>query len=85
MLILTLGQYSAAITAILLCAAMIIKYALLKPIKIYIDQATYPIHPEANGGRSLPDAIAGIGRIEKKINEIDQRLTHLEAKTRIKR
>jgi hypothetical protein len=56
----------------------------LKPIKIYIDTATYPIHPEANGGRSLPDAIAGIARIEEKVYEIDQRLLILEQKKRFK-
>lgn len=85
MIILQIGQYAAAISATFICAAMLIKYGVLKPIKHYIDQATYPIHPEANGGRSLPDAIAGIARIEQKVCEIDERLTHLEIKTRSKR
>lgn len=84
MWILTAGQYAAAISAILALLAIIVKYGILKPIKIYIDTATYPIHPEANGGRSLPDAIAGISRIEEKISEIDQRLLILEQKKRFK-
>lgn len=84
MWILTAGQYAAAISAIALLVGLFIKWAIVKPIKIYIDQATYPIHPEANGGRSLPDAIAGIARIEQKVCEIDERLTHLEQKRRIK-
>lgn len=84
MWILTAGQYAAAISAILALLAIIVKYGILKPIKIYIDTATYPIHPEANGGRSLPDAIAGISRIEEKVCEIDQRLLILEQKKRFK-
>jgi hypothetical protein len=84
MWILTAGQYAAALSAILALLAIIVKYGILKPIKIYIDTATYPIHPEANGGRSLPDAIAGISRIEEKVYEIDQRLLILEQKKRFK-
>ena len=84
MWILTAGQYAAALSAILALLAIIVKYGILKPIKIYIDTATYPIHPEANGGRSLPDAIAGIARIEEKVYEIDQRLFILEQKKRFK-
>jgi hypothetical protein len=84
MWILTVGQYAAALSAILALLAIIVKYGILKPIKIYIDTATYPIHPEANGGRSLPDAIAGISRIEEKVYEIDQRLLILEQKKRFK-
>ena len=45
-----LGQYAGAITAIALLAGMAIKLGIVKPIKVYIDQATYPIHPTANGG-----------------------------------
>ena len=84
MWILTAGQYAAALSAILALLAIIVKYGILKPIKIYIDTATYPIHPEANGGRSLPDAIAGIARIEEKMYELDQRLLILEQKKRFK-
>lgn len=84
MWVLTVGQYSAAITAIVVLIGIFIKWAIVKPIKIYIDNATYPIHPEANGGKSLPDVIAGITRIELKVNEIDERLTIFEQKKRFK-
>ena len=84
MWILEAGQYAGAITAILILAGIIIKWGILKPIKIYIDQATYPIHPESNGGRSLPDAREGIKRIENKVIDIDIRLTKLEDKKRSK-
>jgi len=84
MWVLTAGQYAASITAILVLFGIFVKWAILKPIKIYIDNATYPIHPEANGGKSLPDVIAGIERIELKVNEIDERLTIFEQKKRFK-
>lgn len=76
--ILELGQYSAAITAILILAGIAIKWGIVKPIKAYIDQATYPIHPTANGGKSLPDVVATVNRIESRILEVDHRLVAIE-------
>jgi len=76
--IIELGQYSAAITAILLLVGIGIKWAIVKPIKIYIDQATYPIHPESNGGRSLADVANTVNRIEIKLHNVDDRLIAVE-------
>jgi hypothetical protein len=57
-----------------------VKYGILKPIKAYIDQATYPINPNANGGRSLPDVVCTLARIEEKLEYLDERLMKLEKK-----
>ena len=76
--ILELGQYAAAITAILILAGIAIKWGIVTPIKAYIDQATYPIHPTANGGKSLPDVVATVNRIESRILEVDYRLLAIE-------
>ena len=73
-----LGQYAGAITAIALLAGMAIKWGIVKPIKAYIDQATYPIHPTANGGKSLPDVVATVNRIESRITDLDYRLNSIE-------
>lgn len=72
------GQYAGAITAIALLFGMFVKWAILKPIKLYIDQATYPIHPTANGGKSLPDVVATVNRIESHIGNLDKRLVAIE-------
>lgn len=76
--ILELGQYSAAITAILILAGMAIKWAIVKPIKAYIDQATYALHPDANGGRSLNDIAMAVHRIEANVKDLDYRLNSIE-------
>ena len=76
--IIELGQYAAAISAIALLAGMAIKWAIVKPIKAYIDQATYPIHPESNGGRSLADVANTVNRIEIKLHDVDDRLIAVE-------
>jgi hypothetical protein len=76
--IIELGQYAAAITAMLILAGTAIKWGIVKPIKAYIDQATYPIHPESNGGRSLPDIAKAVHRIEKTLTEVDERLVAVE-------
>ena len=73
-----LGQYSAAITAILILAGTAIKWGIVKPIKAYIDQATYPIHPESNGGRSLADVAKTVNRIEQKQTDIEKRVVAIE-------
>ena len=76
--ILELGQYAAAITAILILAGIAIKWGIVKPIKTYIDQATYQIHPLSNGGRSLNDVAQTVNRIELRIGDIDYRLNAIE-------
>jgi len=78
MVILELGQYAAALSAIAVLLGMFIKWAIVKPIKAYIDQATYPIHPESNGGRSLSDVAQTVNRIESKLSEVDERLVAVE-------
>jgi hypothetical protein len=57
MSIIYLGQIAAALIAILTLAGMLVKWAIVKPIKAYIDTMTYAIQPYANGGKSLPDLI----------------------------
>jgi len=76
--IIELGQYAGALTAIALLVGMTIKWAIVKPIKAYIDTATYPIHPESNGGRSLPDIANTVNRIESRIGDLDYRLNAIE-------
>jgi hypothetical protein len=78
MIILELGQYAAALSAIAVLLGMFIKWAIVKPIKAYIDTATYPIHPESNGGRSLSDVAQTVNRIEARVGDIDFRLNSIE-------
>jgi uncharacterized oligopeptide transporter (OPT) family protein len=73
-----LGQYAGAIMAILILAGTAIKWGIVKPIKAYIDQATYPIHPESNGGRSLSDVAQTVNRIESQVKDLDYRLNSIE-------
>jgi hypothetical protein len=73
-----LGQYAAALSAIAVLAGMAIKWGIVKPIKAYIDQATYPIHPAANGGKSLPDIANTVNRIESQVKDLDYRLNSIE-------
>jgi hypothetical protein len=73
-----LGQYAGAISAIALLAGMAIKWGIVKPIKTYIDQATYPIQKNSNGGYSLPDLIHTVNRIESNLKDVDYRLNNIE-------
>jgi hypothetical protein len=55
--ILIAGQVAAALIAIVSLIGLFVKWAVVKPIKAYIDTMTYAIQPYANGGKSLPDLI----------------------------
>ena len=55
--ILNAGAVAGALIAILTLIGMIVRYAVVIPIKAYIDKMTYAIQPHANGGKSLPDLI----------------------------
>jgi hypothetical protein len=52
MILIEVGQAAASLVAVATLFGMFIKWAILKPIKLYIDTATAQIAPGANGGRS---------------------------------
>ncbi len=73
------GQVAGALSAIGAVVFFIVKYVVVKPIQNYIDKASYPISPIANGGKSLPDAIKAIKRVEVKLEKLDNRVQALAA------
>jgi len=71
MSLIELGQAAAAILTIVTLLGLFIKWAIVKPIKAYIDHATYPISEFANGGKSLPDLINSVNDLKYLV------MTHL--------
>ena len=70
--ILVAGQVAAALIAILSLGGLLVKWAIVKPIKTYIDTMTYAIQPYANGGKSLPDLIDKVDELHVVVkNHID--------------
>lgn len=70
--LMTWGQASASLIAILTLAGMLVKWGIVKPIKSYIDQMTYNIQPDSNGGSSLTD-------LHNKVNDLKDLLNdHLD-------
>ncbi|CAB4145542.1 hypothetical protein UFOVP482_11 [uncultured Caudovirales phage] len=65
--LITWGQMAAALIAILTLGGMLVKWGIVKPIKAYIDQMTYPIQPGANGGKSLPDLINTVNEVKSML------------------
>jgi len=63
------GQIAAALLAILSLAGLLVKWAIVKPIKAYIDTMTYAIQPHANGGKSLPDLINKVDALHLVVKE----------------
>jgi len=72
------GQGAGAILTIITLSVLIIKWLVVRPIKNYIDVATYPISPNANGGESLGDIARTLQRFERKQIEMDYRLVVIE-------
>ena len=70
--ILAAGQIAAALIAIVTLIGLFVKWAVVKPIKAYIDTMTYAIQPYANGGKSLPDLINKVDALHLVVqNHID--------------
>ena len=63
------GQAATAIIAILSLGGLLVKYTIVKPIKLYIEKMTYAIQPHSNGGKSLPDLIDKVDDIKTLLNE----------------
>lgn len=66
-LLLTIAQVAAAIMTIAGFVGMFVKWIVLKPIKLYIDQATAQISPTANGGRSLNDLVDKVDDLKSMV------------------
>jgi xanthosine utilization system XapX-like protein len=65
----TAGQVAGSLIAILTLLGMIVQYAIVKPIKSYIDKMTREIQPTANGGKSLPDLVAKVHDLKELIQQ----------------
>jgi hypothetical protein len=70
--IINAGAVAGALIAILTLVGMIVRYAVVIPIKAYIEKMTYAIQPHANGGKSLPDLINKVDALHVVVqNHID--------------
>lgn len=72
------GQVLSAILAGVTLLGVLIRFLVLLPLKAYIKEQTYPIQPNANGGRSLPDVVLGIEAIKYRIQRLEERLDRLD-------
>ena len=78
--VLTAGQYATASLAILALVGVLFRFFVLMPLKQFIKGQTYPIQPNANGGKSLPDIADTVGRIDKRLEGIERRVMRLETR-----
>jgi hypothetical protein len=76
--VLTAGQYATATLAIVALLGVLYRFFVLLPLKNFIKEQTYPIQPNANGGRSLPDVVLGIEAIKYRIDRLEQRIDKLD-------
>ena len=73
-----LAQVSTVILAGLGVVGVLFRVLVLLPLKAFIKVQTYPIQPNANGGRSLPDVALGIEAIKLRLDSIERRVMRLE-------
>jgi hypothetical protein len=76
--VLTAGQYATATLAIVGLISVLFRFFVLLPLKAYIKEATYPISPNANGGKSLADVADTVRRIDHRLDSVERRLIRLE-------
>ena len=65
----TLLESLSVVSLALGIVAVLGKWFIVKPLKHFIKEQTYPIQPTSNGGRSLPDIARTVDRIEKRLDE----------------
>jgi hypothetical protein len=73
-----LAQVLTVILAGLGVLGVLFRVLVLLPLKAFIKEQTYPIQPNANGGRSLPDVALGIEAIKLRLDSIERRVIKLE-------
>lgn len=73
-----IGQVVSAILGAVTLLGLFVRFIVLLPLKAYIKEQTYPIQPNANGGKSLPDIADTVRRIDHKLESIERRVMRLE-------
>lgn len=73
-----IGQVVSAILGAVTLLGLFIRFIVLLPLKAYIKEQTYPIQPNANGGKSLPDIADAVRRIDHRVESIERRVMRLE-------
>jgi len=76
--VLTVGQYATATLAVIGLISVLYRVFVLNPLKRLIKELTYPIQPNANGGRSLPDVALGIEAIKFRLDRLEQTVARLD-------
>lgn len=62
-------EWISSISLIIGIVIVLGKWLVILPLKTFIKEQTYPIQPNSNGGRSLPDVAAAVARIEHRLDE----------------
>lgn len=73
-----IGQVVSATLGAVTLLGLFIRFIVLLPLKAYIKEQTYPIQPNANGGKSLPDIADTVRRIDHRLESIERRVMRLE-------
>ena len=77
----TLSNWAAVVGIAVGCTTLlgvVGQWVVVRPMKAWIKEMTYPIQPNANGGKSLPDVATAVTRIETKMNNVESWLTKVD-------
>jgi len=79
----TLSNWAAVVAIAVGCTTLlgvVGQWVVVRPMKAWIKDLTYPIQPNANGGKSLPDVAVTVTRIETKIDNVESWLTKVDSR-----
>lgn len=54
--------------------------SIVSDVNVRVEERTKPIQPGANGGKSLPDAISLLDRVDSKVDSVHDRVDELHEK-----
>ena len=72
------GAVAAAISAMILLGGLVFRHLVYRPLVRLIDERTREIQPTANGGKSLPDAIRILEKLEERQSIIKTQIETVE-------
>jgi hypothetical protein len=77
----TIQDKAAIVGIISTCFSLAIvlgKWLVVTPLKNFIREHTYPIQPNANGGKSLPDIAKTVAEIKTLLDGVNYQLNKVE-------
>lgn len=76
----TLASNATIAGTLIVVLGILGKVLVINPLKHFIKEQTYPIQPNSNGGKSLPDVAENVIKIKASLDSLTHQIDRVEGR-----